>query len=65
MEKLLTFYFKYLRGEAHYRFLNLFNLLLIEFSAVKNLVSVFYDEFADLPAQEKRIVDAQKNSDYT
>jgi 3-methyladenine DNA glycosylase AlkD len=54
-----------LRGEAHYQFLNLFNSLLIEFSAVKNLVAVFYDEFVDLLAQEKKIVDAQKSSDYT
>jgi hypothetical protein len=65
MEKIISILFKYLRGEAHYQFLNLFNLLLIEFSAVKNLVSVFYDEFVDLLAQEKRIVDAQKSSDYT
>jgi hypothetical protein len=65
MGKIISILFKYLRGEAHYQFLNLFNLLLIEFSAVKNLVSVFYDEFADLLAQEKRIVDAQKSSDYT
>jgi 3-methyladenine DNA glycosylase AlkD len=65
MKKIITIVFSYLRGEAHYQFLNLYNLLLIEFPAIKNLVSVFYDEFAGLLAQEKQIVDAQKSSDYT
>jgi hypothetical protein len=65
MKKIVTIIFSYLRGEMHYQFMNLFNLLLIEFSAVMRLVSVYYDEFVDLLAQEKKIVDAQKSSDYT
>jgi hypothetical protein len=65
MKKIITVLFSYLRGEAHYQYLNLFNLLLIEFPVVKNLVAVFYNEFADLLVQEKQIVDAQKSSDYT
>jgi hypothetical protein len=65
MKRIISILFKFLRGEAHYQFLNLFNQLLMEFPAVKNLVSVFYSEFVDLLAQEKKIVDAQKSSDYT
>jgi hypothetical protein len=65
MKKIITLLFSYLRGEAHYQYLNLFNLLLIEFPVVKNLVAMFYSEFVDLLAQEKQIVDAQKSSDYT
>ncbi|MDR1340913.1 MAG: DUF6261 family protein [Prevotellaceae bacterium] len=57
--------FKYLRGEAHYQFLNLFNQLLIEFPSVQNIVSMFYPEFVDLLVQEKQTVDMQKSSDYT
>jgi hypothetical protein len=57
--------FKYLRGEAHYQFLNLFNLLLIEFPNVQSIVLSLYDKFVALLAQEKQIVDAQKSSDYT
>jgi hypothetical protein len=65
MKKIITVLFNYLRGEAHYQYLNLFNLLLIEFPVVKNLVAMFYGEFTDLLAQEKQIIDAQKSSDYT
>jgi hypothetical protein len=65
MKKIITVLFGYLRGEAHYQYLNLFNQLLIEFPAVRNLIAIFYNEFADLLAQEKQIVDAQKSSDYT
>jgi hypothetical protein len=65
MKRIITIVFSYLRGEAHYQYLNLFNLLLIEFPAVMNIVSMFYNEFIDLLAQEKKIVDAQKSSDYT
>jgi hypothetical protein len=60
-----TILFSYLRGEAHYQYLNLYNLLLIEFPEVKNLVVVFYSDFVDLLGQERQIVDAQKSSDYT
>jgi 3-methyladenine DNA glycosylase AlkD len=65
MRKIDYILFKYLRGEAHYQYLNLFNLLLIEFPSVKNIVSMFYSGFVDLLSQEKQIVDAQKSSDYT
>jgi hypothetical protein len=63
--KINAILFRYLRGEAHYRFLDLFNQLLIEFAVVKSIVSTLYDEFVDLLEQEKQIVDAQKSSDYT
>jgi hypothetical protein len=62
---ILSILFRYLRGEAHYRFLSLFNQLLNEFSAVKTVVAPFYTEFSTLLAQEKDIVDMQKSSDYT
>jgi hypothetical protein len=62
---IITILFRYLRGEAHYQFLNLFNQLLIEFPSVQNIVSMFYPEFVDLLSQEKQIVDMQKSSDYT
>ncbi|MDR1121654.1 MAG: hypothetical protein LBM08_12150 [Dysgonamonadaceae bacterium] len=65
MTRIFTIQFHYLRGEAHYQYLNLFNQLLIEFPSVQNIVSVFYTEFVDLLTQEKQIVDAQKSSDYT
>jgi hypothetical protein len=65
MKKIISILFRYLRGEAHYRFLELFNQLLIEFPAVQGVVTPFYDEFTGLLAQEKQIVDAQKSSDYT
>jgi hypothetical protein len=65
MSGIIFILFKYLRGEAHYRFLDLFNQLLIEFTAVKALVATFYDRFTDLLSQEKQIIDAQKSSDYT
>jgi hypothetical protein len=65
MKRIIIILFKFLRGEAHYQFLNLFSQLLEEFPAVKSLVLVFYSEFVDLLAQEKKIVDAQKSSDYT
>ncbi|MDR0725321.1 MAG: DUF6261 family protein [Prevotellaceae bacterium] len=65
MKKIITILFRYLRGEAHYRFLSLFDQLLAEYSAVKNVVAAFYSRFSDLLAQEKQIVDAQKSSDYT
>jgi hypothetical protein len=45
--------------------LTLFNQLLNEFPAVLSIVMQFYDEFTGLLAQEKKIVDAQKSSDYT
>jgi hypothetical protein len=54
-----------LRGEAHYRFLILFNQLLNEFPSVKSVVTPFYTEFTTLLAQEKEIIDVQKSSDYT
>jgi hypothetical protein len=62
---IIAVLFKYLRGEAHYQYLNLFNQQLIEFPSVQSVVSAFYPEFVDLLAQEKQIVDAQKSSDYT
>jgi hypothetical protein len=65
MKTIISILFRYLRGEAHYRFLDLFDHLLIEFPAVKTIVALFYGEFADLLAQEKQIVDAQKSSEFT
>jgi hypothetical protein len=65
MRKIDYILFKFLRGEAHYQYLNLYNLLLLEFPSVKTIVLVFYDDFNNLLAQEKQIVDAQKSSDYT
>jgi hypothetical protein len=65
MKRIISILFRYLRGEAHYQFLNLFHQLLMEFPAVQSIVAMFYDEFAALLAQEKQIVDAQKSSDYT
>jgi hypothetical protein len=62
---ILSIMFKYLRGEAHYQFLNLFDGLLTDFPAAKNITAELYPEFAGLLAQEKQIVDAQKSSDYT
>jgi hypothetical protein len=65
MTRILTVSFHYLRGEAHYQFLNLFNQQLIEFPSVASAVSAFQPEFVNLLAQEKKTVDAQKSSDYT
>ncbi|MDR0686797.1 MAG: hypothetical protein LBF79_05020 [Dysgonamonadaceae bacterium] len=62
---IISILFKYLRGEAHYRFLSLFNQLLNEFPAVKSVVTSFYAEFTSLLTQEKEIIDVQKSSDYT
>ncbi|MDR1666537.1 MAG: DUF6261 family protein [Bacteroidales bacterium] len=65
MKKIISIFFRYLRGEAHYQYLTLFHELLLEFPAVQNIVAAFYGEFTGLLAQEKQIVDAQKSSDYT
>jgi hypothetical protein len=66
MKKNITaILFRYLRSEAHYQFLVLFDQLLTEFPSVKSLVSVFYADFAGLLAKEKQIVDMQKSSEYT
>jgi hypothetical protein len=65
MKTINSIFFKYLRGEAHYQFLNLYDELLTEFPATKTIVTPFYNEFSSLPGEEKRIVDAQKSSDYT
>jgi hypothetical protein len=65
MKKINAILFKYLRGEAHYQYLNLFNLLLIEFPAVKSVILSFYDSFVALLAKEKQVVDAQRSSEYT
>jgi hypothetical protein len=65
MLKISSILFKYLRGEAHYQYLNLFDQLLTEFPAVKTLIILFYPEFSEWLEQEKQIVDAQKSSDYT
>jgi hypothetical protein len=65
MKTIIVILFKFLRGEAHFEFLTLFDQLLNEFPAVKYLVTQFYEEFSNLLAQEKKIVDAQKSSDYT
>jgi hypothetical protein len=64
-KKIATIYFSYLRVEAHYQFLSLFNQLLMEFPSAYNLVSVFYGEFTNLLEQEKQIVDIQKSSEFT
>jgi hypothetical protein len=65
MKTIISILFKYLRGEAHLRYLTLYDQLLNEFPAVQSLVKPFYDEFTGLLAQEKKIVDARKSSDYT
>jgi hypothetical protein len=65
MKKIKTILFRFLRGEAHFQFLTLFNELLIEFPSAKSIVISFYNEFVALLAQEKTIVDAKKRSDYT
>ncbi|MDR2119842.1 MAG: DUF6261 family protein [Tannerella sp.] len=65
MKKIIVILFKYLRGEAHYQYLNLFDRLLNEFPAVIVMVKMFYDNFTSLLSQEKAIVDEQKSSDYT
>ena len=65
MNIIIAILFRYLRGEAHYRFLSLFDLLLAEFPDVKAVVSSFYAEFSGLLALEKKIVDIQKSSGYT
>jgi hypothetical protein len=56
--------FNYLRREAHYQFLELFNRLLDSYLEVKEIVFVYYVEFAALLLKEKRLVNAQKRSDY-
>jgi hypothetical protein len=65
MNKIIPILFRYLRGEAHYQFLTLYNQLLTEFPSVQSVVSVFYNEFIDLLGQEKQIVDRQRSSEYT
>jgi hypothetical protein len=65
MNTITPIIFKYLRAEAQFRFLTLFDRLLADFPAVKNVVTAVYPEFADLLAQEKQIVDMQKSSIYT
>jgi hypothetical protein len=65
MNKIKFIHFKYLRREAHYQFLELFNRLLDSYLEVKEIVGVFYIEFSQLLAKEKKLADAQKNSDYT
>jgi hypothetical protein len=57
--------FKYLRREAHYQFLELFNRLLDSCLEVKEIVFVFYVEFVALLLKEKKLVNAQKRSSYT
>jgi hypothetical protein len=65
MRKIKFIHFNYLRREAHYQFLELFNRLLDSYSEVKEIVGVFYVEFTLLLAKEKKMVDTQTNSDYT
>jgi hypothetical protein len=65
MRKINIIYFYYLRREAHYQFLELYNQLLNTFPEAKAIVDIYYDEFIDLLVQEKLLVDAQKSSDYT
>ncbi|MDR1484949.1 MAG: DUF6261 family protein [Planctomycetaceae bacterium] len=65
MNKIISIHFRYLRSEAHYQFLTLYNQLLTEFPSVQSVVSVFYNEFIDLLNQEKQIVDRQRSSEYT
>ena len=66
MIKIQAITFKYLRGEAHYQFLCLFDQLLGEFPAVKQIVAELYAKtFAGLLAQEVQIVDRPRASYYT
>jgi hypothetical protein len=65
MTKISTIQFRYLRGEAHYQYLEIFGQLVTEFPGVFTLAAPFYEEFAGLLEQEKKVVDAQKSSDYT
>jgi hypothetical protein len=64
-KNIATIYFTYLRSEAHYQFLSLFNQLLMESPSVQSVVSMFYGEFTNLLDQEKQIVDRQKSSEFT
>jgi hypothetical protein len=54
-----------MRGEAHLQYLVLFDQLLVEFPDVKAAVAAYYDAFILLLAQEKKIVDMKRSSDYT
>jgi hypothetical protein len=65
MRQIKFVYFNYLRREAHYQFLELFDRLLNSFPDVKELVVIFYMEYNILLARERILVDAQKNSNYT
>jgi hypothetical protein len=57
--------FSYLRREAHYQFLELFHRLLDTFGEVKEVISIYYVGFVFLLDKERRLVDAQKKSNYT
>jgi hypothetical protein len=65
MQKIIAILFKYLRGEAHFQFLLLFRDLLHEFPAVQSLVAGLFTTFITLLEQERRLIDAQKISNYT
>jgi hypothetical protein len=65
MKKISSISFWYLRSEAHYQFLSLFDQLLTSFTNVYNLVSPFYNEFFELLEQERQIVARQRSSEFT
>jgi hypothetical protein len=65
MYHILPIVFRYLRGEAHFQYLNLFDGLLTDFPDVKKTADPFYPDFIRLLVQEKQVIDAKKSSDYT
>ncbi|MDR2085767.1 MAG: DUF6261 family protein [Dysgonamonadaceae bacterium] len=65
MNKISSIWFRYLRGEAHYQFLLLFNETVNEHPAVRSIAGPLYDDFTVWLNRESKVVDMQKTSLYT
>jgi hypothetical protein len=65
MRRIHYIYFRFLRAEALYQFLELFLRLLNSFPHVRNAVAPLYSRFVALLEKMKLLIDARKSSDYT
>jgi hypothetical protein len=65
MRQIKFIRFNYMRKEAHYQFLEMFNRLLDSYPEIKEIVDVYYPDFNTLFSKEKILMNTQKSSDYT
>jgi hypothetical protein len=65
MIKIKSVFLQYLRNEAHYEFLWLFNRLMEELPEIKTRIATLYQTFLQLLEMEKQLLDAARASALT